>query len=149
MNGEFAAKFIWACAFLFVYTLAGEIFIFKILKINLTNSRRTKSPQLIDQSTRKYIPIFAFLLYQQIHFNQIKLKMAMTANNMSNIHVSPYVLSTLIGPSTYCSRVIYINHKNKFCMASPEAVVRQCSVKKLHLKFTQNSQENTCIGVSF
>ena len=59
MNGEFAAKFIWACAFLFVNTLAGEIFSFKILKINLTNSRRTKSPQLIDQSTRKYIPIFA------------------------------------------------------------------------------------------
>ena len=32
MNGDFAAKFIWACAFLFVYSLAGEIFLFKIVK---------------------------------------------------------------------------------------------------------------------
>ena len=34
------------------------------------------------------------LLYQQIHFYQIKLKMA--ANDMSNIHVSPDVLSILM-----------------------------------------------------
>ena len=34
------------------------------------------------------------LLYQQIHFYQIKLTMA--ANDMSNIHVSPDVLSTLM-----------------------------------------------------
>ena len=33
------------------------------------------------------------LLYQQIHFHQIKSKM--TGNNMSNVHVSPDVLSTL------------------------------------------------------
>ena len=32
MNGDFAAKFIWACAFLFVYTLAGKTFLFKIVK---------------------------------------------------------------------------------------------------------------------
>ena len=53
MNGDFAAKFIWACAFLFVYSLAGEIFLFKIVKMNLTNSRRKKSPQLFDQSEHK------------------------------------------------------------------------------------------------
>ena len=40
MNGDFAAKFIWACAFLFVYNLAGEIFLFKIVKMNLTNLRQ-------------------------------------------------------------------------------------------------------------
>ena len=101
MNSNFAAKFIWACAFLFVHSLAGEIILFKIVLMDLTNSRRKNSPQLLIQFKHKYISIFAFsantfqsLLYQQIHFNQIKLKMA--ANNMSNIHVSPNVLSTLI-----------------------------------------------------
>ena len=59
MNGNFAAEFIWASAFLFVYSLAGEIFLFKIVKMNLTNSRRKNSPQLFDQSKRKYISIFA------------------------------------------------------------------------------------------
>ena len=37
MNGNFAAKFIWACAFLFVYSLAGKIFLFEIVKMNLIN----------------------------------------------------------------------------------------------------------------
>ena len=60
MSGDFAAKFIWACAFLFVYSLAGEIFLFKIVKMDLTNSRRKNSPQLFDRSKRKYISIFAF-----------------------------------------------------------------------------------------
>ena len=34
MNGDFAAKFIWACPFFLVYNLAGEIFLFKIVKMN-------------------------------------------------------------------------------------------------------------------
>ena len=58
MNGDFAAKFFWACAFLFVYSLAGEIFIFKLVKMDLTNSRRKISLQLLDQSKDKYILIF-------------------------------------------------------------------------------------------
>ena len=60
MSGDFSSKFIWACAFLFVYSLAGKIFFFKIVKMDLTNSRRKNSPQLLDQSKRKYIPIFPF-----------------------------------------------------------------------------------------
>ena len=59
MNGDVFAKFIWACAFLFVYSLAGEIFLFKIVKMDLTNSRRKNSPQLSDQSKHNYISIFA------------------------------------------------------------------------------------------
>ena len=82
MSGDFAAKFIWACAFLFVYSLAGEIFLFKIIKMDLTNSRRKNSPQfLTNQNTNP----FQSLLYQQIHFNQIKSKVA--TNNMSNVHL--------------------------------------------------------------
>ena len=83
MNDDFAAKFIWACAFLFVNSLAGEIFLFKIVKMDLTNLLRKNSPQIVRPNTNT----FQSLLYQQIYFNQIKLKMA--ANNMSNIHVSP------------------------------------------------------------
>ena len=30
-----------------------------------------------------------------------------------------------------------------------EAVVQRCSVKKVFLELTQNSQENTCVRVSF
>ena len=59
MNGDFAAKFIWACAFLFVYSLAGAIFLFQIVKTDLTNSRQKNLPQLFDQSKHKYISIFA------------------------------------------------------------------------------------------
>ena len=32
---------------------------------------------------------------------------------------------------------------------SLEAVVRRCSVKKVFLEILQNSQENTCAGISF
>ena len=61
MNGYFAAKFFWVCAFLFVYSLAGEIFLFTIVKMDLTNSRRKISLQLLDQSKYKYILIFDLL----------------------------------------------------------------------------------------
>ena len=60
MSGDFAAKFIWACAFLFVYSLAGEIFLLKIVTMDLTNSRQKNSPQLLDQPKHKCISIFAF-----------------------------------------------------------------------------------------
>ena len=39
INGDFTTKFIWAGAFLFVYSLAGKIFLFKIVKMNLINSQ--------------------------------------------------------------------------------------------------------------
>ena len=59
INGDFAAKFIWSYTFLFLYSLAIEIFHLKIVKMNLTNSRRKKSPQFFDQLKDKHIPIFA------------------------------------------------------------------------------------------
>ena len=33
-------------------------------------------------------------------------------------------------------------------MQNPEAVIQRCSIKKAFLKILQNSQENTCAGVS-
>ena len=58
--------------------------------MNLTNSRQKMSPQFLDQSKHKYISIFA------LSSNQVKLKMAMAANDMSNILISPDVFSTLM-----------------------------------------------------
>ena len=60
MSGDFAAKIIWECTILFVYSLAGKMFLFKIVKIDLTNSRQKNLPQLFDQSKHTYISIFAF-----------------------------------------------------------------------------------------
>ena len=90
MNGNFAAKFFRACAFLYVHSLAGKIFLFKTVKMVLTNSGRKKSPVFRPIK----VQIHLNQLYQQIHFNQIKSKMA--ANNVSNTHVSLDVHSTLM-----------------------------------------------------
>ena len=49
----------------------------------------------------------------------------------------------------YCSGVSYITDSNKFCMTLPEAVVWRCTVRKLVLKLTQNSQENIFVRASF
>ena len=53
-NDDFAAKFIWECAFSFVYSVSGKIFFFKIVKLNLISFWREKSPQLSDQSKHKF-----------------------------------------------------------------------------------------------
>ena len=54
----------------------------------------------------------------------------MAAYNMSNIHVSPDVLSTLL----LLQQGNLYKLQQKLCMTSPEAVVRRWSVKKLLLK---------------
>ena len=71
MNGDFTVKLIWACGFIFTYSLAGEIFLFKIVKTDLTNSRRKNLAQLLDQSKHKYISIFA-LSANTLQSNQIE-----------------------------------------------------------------------------
>ena len=125
INNDFAAIFIWVCAFLFVYSLAGEIFLLKIVKImNLTNLQRKKSPQLLDQS-KNYLSTLSVNTFHQI-------KSKMTANNISSIHVSLDVPSTLM--SLQLGNLYKL--QQHFCMTSPQAVVRRCSVKKLLLKFT-------------
>ena len=42
MTNNFAVKYIWACAVGFISRLAGEIFLFKIVKMNLSKSRQKK-----------------------------------------------------------------------------------------------------------
>ena len=55
MNGDFAVKFIWACAFLFPYSLAREVFLLKIVKMDLIRDEK----KLLDQSKYKRSSIFA------------------------------------------------------------------------------------------
>ena len=75
-------KFIWACAFLFFYTLARKIFLFIIVKMDyLIRDEKICNNCLTNQQANT----FQSLLYQQIHFNQIKSKVP--ANSMSNIRL--------------------------------------------------------------
>ena len=47
------------------------------------------------------------------------------------------------------STIFFKWEKPKKIFIAPEAVILRCSVKKVFLKVSQNSQENTCAGVSF
>ena len=47
----------------------------------------------------------------------------------------------------FCS-IWWLQHKKQFFRNYSEAVTRRCSVKKV-LEISQNSQENTCVRVSF
>ena len=86
MSGDFATKFIWACAFLFVYSLARKIFLFIIVKMDyLIRDEKIRNNQQANKQTSQQANTFQSLLYQQIHFIQIKSKVA--ANSMSNIHL--------------------------------------------------------------
>ena len=68
MNGDFAVKFIRACAFTVVCSLTGEIVFFNIGKINLTNLGWKKFPQLLDQPKHK----LSTFLANTVASNQIK-----------------------------------------------------------------------------
>ena len=69
----------------------------------------------------------------------------MAAYNISNVHVSPNVLSTLLllqqgNLYKLQQKIMY----DIFRSSRPEVIC-----KKATLKTTQNSQENICIGVTF
>ena len=87
----------------------------------------------------------------QIHFNLcfISKYISIRSNRRSLLIIWAMLTYLLMFLELYycCSSVTYINCNNKFCIASQEAVTRRCSVKKLLLKLTQNSQESTCVVV--
>ena len=69
----------------------------------------------------------------------------MAANNVSNIHVSLDVLSTLMLLQQGKLHNLQQQILHEISRSSRLGVLQ----KKLLLKLTQNSYENTCIGVSF
>ena len=55
---------------IFAYNLAGKIFLFKVVKMDLSVLQQKKLPQLLDLSKCKYISIFA-LSANTLQSNQI------------------------------------------------------------------------------
>ena len=59
--------------------------------------------------------------------------------------INQFIRNIVVGPPKTEKLLIV---KKRFYKKS-EAVARRCSVKKLFLEISQNSQENTCTRVSF
>ena len=109
MSGNFATKFIWACVFVFINSLAGEIFLFKIVKMDLTNWRRKNSPQSSDQSKCTYISIFAFSSIFDFSANTFQSDQIKGGCLQYEQYPSPDVVSTLC----HCSRVMYVTYTGR------------------------------------
>ena len=60
-----------------------------------------------------------------------------------------FIVIILLLIPTYYVTLIRIVLIFTFIYIFSEAFARRCSVKKVFLKILQNSQENTCAGVSF
>ena len=64
-----------------------------------------------------------------------------------SLYFLDYVLKYFREPSWNWSHLVQVN---RWWIANiPEEVVRRCSVKKVFLKISQTSQQNTCVRVSF
>ena len=111
MNDDFAATFVWAYAFLFVCSFTGEII-------------QTKKVVIIVRPIKTIIQFNLCFISKYISISQIE------TNCLGNVHASPDFLSTLL----LLQQGNAINYNKKFCMASPEAVIKRCSIKKLLLK---------------
>ena len=72
---------------IFAYNLAGKIFLFKVVKMDLSVLQQKKLPQLLDLSKCKYISIFA-LSANTFQSNHI--------SHFNHFNLSPDVLSTLM-----------------------------------------------------
>ena len=77
MNDDFAATFIWAYAFLFVYSFTGEII-------------QTKKVVIIVRPIKTIIQFSLCFISKYISISQIE------TNCLSNVHTSPDFLSTLL-----------------------------------------------------
>ena len=59
-------------------------------------------------------------------------------------------MRNLLVKSLTHTRTILQSHRNQSIdLDTAEAVVRRCSIKKVFLKISQNSQEDTCARISF
>ena len=77
MNDDFAATFIWAYAFLFVYSFTGEII-------------QTKKVVIIVRPIKTIIQFNLCFISKYISISQIE------TNCLGNVHASPDFLSTLL-----------------------------------------------------
>ena len=82
---------------------------------------------------------FPFLLFLFLFFSVFFLYLSMSTFKV--VFSSSYATVTFVLSTTYL-----LDQSNS---SYSEAVVRRCSVKKVYLVISQNSQENTCARVSF
>ena len=59
-----------------------------------------------------------------------------------------FFLRYLVVKGLYTSNIVY-SWGSLMSQITSEAIARRSSVKNMFLKMSQNSQENTCVGVSF
>ena len=122
------------CAFLFVYSLAGELFLSKIVKMNLTYSTIVR-------------PIKA-----RLHFNICFISKYFAIRSNWRwwliIWTMSMYLQMVFQLWCYCSTVTYRNCNKKNVYDISRSSCPEVICKKAALKTMQNSQKNTCLGVS-
>ena len=96
----------WACAFLFLYSLAGEIFFFKIVKMDLTFNQFM---------TKRFATIFR-PIKTQIDFNLCFISKYISIRSNRRWLLIIWIISTYLQMffqlKCYCNRAIYINYNN-------------------------------------
>ena len=128
MSGDFAAKFIWACAFLFVYSLAGEIFLFKIVKMK-------------KFATKKFATII-WPIKTKIHFNLCFISKYISIRSNRRWLLIIWAISI-----SRCSfNFMSLQQGNLYNLQ--QQILHGIS-KSSSLGVLQNSQESNCVGVSF
>ena len=77
-------------------------------------------------------------------------KLTGTLESESNIAIDWFTKNEMIiNPDKFQAIILDKKKSNLTNILLTEAVVRRCSVKKVFLEMSQNSQENTCARVSF
>ena len=83
------------------------------------------------------------ILILKISLREREKRIFLTQNNLRMSH--PLILK-----SSRNAEISLTNHILPRCFqVTSEAVVRRCSVKKVFLEISQNSEENACARVSF
>ena len=104
---------------------------------------RMTSPSVTFQTDKKIPVKFLVLIFKNNKQSHYLLIISWNLHIlMKCIFIDIYVI--IIFQENY-----FLLFKTSCSMDSSEAVVWRCSVKKVLLNIRKNSQENTCVGVSF
>ena len=95
--------------------------------------------------------IFWHFLIISLRSESPKVKRYLISRITNLFHLSRYPLVDFCRQKRHFSRQKYLIMENikKTPQIKSEAVVQRCSVNKVFLEISPNSQENTCAGVSF
>ena len=107
----------------------------------------------------------AWTRLKYFHNSENRLRLAITTSQWDQWRSLGFFITSLITHFTHCLFIILLDFSTflydrlvrfkpdqtwqKWKVIHPEAGFRRCFVKKVFLKFLQNSQENTCARASF